>query len=347
MKNKLATLLTVLITLALGKLYAQDEEDPGLTISGSVDTYYKYDFSGEPQINTSFANAQNSIGIGMVDIILSKSVGKASFVGEVAFGPRASSSAPGPVQNLYVSYQFSDLFSLTGGFMSTFVGYEVISPALNFNYSTSYLFSYGPFQNSGVKANFSFSDRFGLMVGIFNQFDSYTNEPYSLSPGGQLFLMPVDGLNMYLNFVSHESSGTEVDLTSTFQATEQLKIGLNVAHRTMGNFFIDDEGNGVPFHGGAAYLNYQVSDPFALGLRYEYLTDRQGRISGFDDPNTSEIGDLMTINAVTLSGNIIAGPLRLIPEIRFDMGSQDIFTDADGNPTGSAAQALVAAVFAF
>jgi hypothetical protein len=34
----------------------------------------------------------------------------------------------------------------------------------NFHYSTSYLFTNGPFQNAGVKANYAISDKVGIMV---------------------------------------------------------------------------------------------------------------------------------------------------------------------------------------
>jgi hypothetical protein len=37
----------------------------------------------------------------------------------------------------------------------------------NFHYSTSYLFTNGPFQNAGVKANYAISDKV-IMVGAFN-----------------------------------------------------------------------------------------------------------------------------------------------------------------------------------
>src|ERR1700743_970690 len=62
--------------------------DAPLVISGSADVYYKYDFSGHANIPTSFASDQNSFSIGMFDLSLKKTVGKASFVGEVSFGPR-------------------------------------------------------------------------------------------------------------------------------------------------------------------------------------------------------------------------------------------------------------------
>lgn len=331
----LAALFTVVFNVA-----AQDEEDNSLSISGSVDTYYKYDFSGDSQIPTSFVTDQNSFGIGMVDIILEQSLGKASFVGNVAFGPRADQSAPGAVQNLYVSYALSDVVSFTGGFMGTFVGYEVISPVGNFNYSTSYLFSNGPFQNGGLKADFAFSDKIGLMLGVFNEFDSYTNTSGGLDFGSQLYVSPIDGWDAYINFVTSNDSGTEIDLTTTYQASDALLIGLNVADRTRGEFFDETNGSGTNFFGVAGYLNYAFSEAFALGARVENFTDDQGSVFGVTGEDTS-------VTAFTLSGNIGSGPLKLIPEFRFDTASEDIFLDVDDLPTGTASQFVLGAYYAF
>ena len=92
----------------------EEEEENGLTISGSVDTYWKYDFSGYPNISTSFADEQNSVSLGMVDLVLEQTVGKASFVGEISFGPRNQSSFYGfNIQNLYMSYGLTDKVSLS------------------------------------------------------------------------------------------------------------------------------------------------------------------------------------------------------------------------------------------
>lgn len=334
------TFFAILLYFFTFYAYAQDEDSPGLTISGSVDTYYKYDFSGKSQIGTSFAGAQNSIGIGMVDLAFSQTWGKASFVGEIAFGPRADASAPGPVQNLYISYAFNDLISVTGGFMGTFIGYEVISPAANFNYSTSYLFSNGPFQNGGVKVDFTFSEKVALMVGVFNNFDSYTNDNNGMDLGAQLYLMPVEGWDLYLNFVTSDDSGTEIDITTTYQASDKLLIGLNAAKRTRGNFFVEDKGEGVNFSGIAGYLNYSITDPVAVGLRYEYFHDDNGVILGTESQSSN-------VNAVTISANIHAGPITLIPEYRIDMASMGIYSNSSGTSTKNASQVLIAAVYAF
>lgn len=339
-----------------GPLHAQEEEaDNGLKISGSVDTYYKYDFSGQANIPTSFAEDHNSISIGMLDILLEKTVGKASFVGEVAFGPRnAASAGPAPIaatigegdnaidisayfpriQNLYVSYAFNDKVSLTGGYMGTFVGYEIISPTGNFNYSTSYLFTNGPFQHAGVKLDVAITERVGIMVGVFNPWNVYTAEP-GIGPssfGAQLSLTPVDGWDAYLNFVTGGESGTEIDLTTTYQLTDALLLGLNAAT------YSDGAEDASTFRGAAFYLNYAFSETAAIGARYEYFKA---------EGPSSALGIEGNINSITLSGNIGGGALTLIPEIRFDAASGEIFFDSQGAPTKSAAQALIGAVYAF
>lgn len=368
--KKFGLLLIAFSIVFASPILAQDEEkeESKLKISGSVDTYYKYDFSGTANIGTSFAEDQNSISIGMLDLVFEKSAGKASFVGEIAFGPRNLGSA-GPstsassvvtgltrdsigsvpvlgavsdyaprIQNLYVSYALTDKLSITGGYMGTFVGYEIISPTGNFNYSTSYLFTNGPFQNAGVKLDYAFSDKFAVMVGVFNPWNVYTadSEIGPSSFGAQIYVSPVDGWDAYINFVTGAESGTEADLTTTFQVSDKLLLGLNAAYYTDGGEGTDE----ASFSGAAAYFNYSLSDAAALGLRYEYFsaTAAAGIISGTVDGN---------VNAVTLSANLGGGDLTFIPEIRFDAASEDIFVDSDGGATSSAAQILFGAVYAF
>jgi hypothetical protein len=347
------TLILGLLVLTLTQLQAQDSTRT-FSISGSADAYYKYDFSGNANIGTSFADEQNSISIGMLDLIFEGSQGKASFVGELAFGPRnAGSAGPAPdgseyaprIQNLYMSYQLTDKLSVTGGYMGTFVGYEIISPTGNFNYSTSYLFTNGPFQNAGVKLDYAFTDGFGLMVGVFNPWNVYTADP-SVGPssiGAQLYVAPVDGWDAYLNFVTGGESGTEVDLTTTFQVSDDLMLGVNAAsYSTITEMDVDGQTvtDTSSFAGGALYINYSLSDDFALGVRGEqfFANASSGILSSDEDAS---------VTAVTLSANIGSGALKLIPEVRFESASTNIFLDANGAGTSSAFQALIAAVYAF
>ncbi len=315
--------------------------DAPLVFSGSVDTYYKYDFSGHGNIPTSFGNEQNSVSIGMIDLGLKKKVGKAAFVGEVSFGPRGQfQSLPDAlnnnltgssyhIQNLYVSYDVSDKFNLTAGYIATFIGYEVISPTGNFNYSTSYLFTNGPFQNAGLKATYAFSDKVSLMAGIFNDnWNVYTATHDVSTFGAQLTVTPVKNWTAYLNVASGATSGTIFDLTTAYQITDAFKLGLNAA-----DFSTAHGGNG--YQGVALYPQLAVSKSVTFGLRGEYFAYKNGGGN---------------VNGITITSNIKAGPLTFIPEIRFDSKSSDFaipFQDSNGATTNSAAQFLLAAVYAF
>ncbi|WP_366184212.1 porin [Flavobacterium ovatum] len=333
----------VIIILALAltgnMTFAQDTP---LEISGSADAYYKYDFSKTANIPTSFATDQNSVSLGMLDIALKKTTGKTSFVGEISFGPRGEKQSIPDVagqsfhiQNLYVAYAATDKLTLTAGYMGTFVGYEVISPLANFHYSTSYLFTNGPFQNAGIKANYAISDKVGFMVGAFNDtWNSYSADPIKglNAVGAQLSLTPAEGVSAYINFMDGSVSGTIIDLTASFQLSEKFTLGLNTAD------FSNTGSTG--YTGAALYPAVAVSENFGLGLRGEYFKFKSG--SGGD-----------SVTALTLSANLKAGGLTFIPEFRLDSGKNNIFYDSPAAAltsipnTKSASQFSLACVYGF
>ncbi|PJJ79565.1 putative OmpL-like beta-barrel porin-2 [Mucilaginibacter auburnensis] len=331
-----------------------DTGDTPLTISGSVDGYYKYDFAKSSQLGTSFATDHNSFSIGMVDIALKKTTGKTSFVGEIAFGPRGQyQSVPNGdgvalnannsfhIQNLYVNYAATDALTLTMGYMGTFVGYEVISPAGNFNYSTSYMFTNGPFQNAGFKATYAFSSKASLMAGVFNDgWNVYTSMGKIDNFGAQLFVSPVEGWNAYFNVLTGPSAGRELDFTTAYQITSAFKLGLNAADYTLPS----SAGKGG-FSGVALYPQLAVSSAVTLGLRGEYFKVKTTDIAGF--PGYSYVQAGTSVTALTATANIKSGGLTIIPEFRFDNGSANTWMNKSGMPTKKAAQALLAFVYAF
>ncbi len=361
MKRTLLTLATLFAVVISTK--AQDSTSTPLTISGSADAYWKYDFAKRPNIGTSFATDQNSVSLGMIDIALKKTTGKASFVGEVSFGPRGQSqSIPDGsvtsvlddngdpianftssfnIQNLYANYAFSEKFSMTAGYMATFVGYEVISPVGNYNYSTSYLFTNGPFQNAGIKATYAFTPKVSLMVGAFNSsWNLYQADPsFGVNTlGAQLMVAPVEGWSAYFNVLSGSQSGTILDLTTGYQVSESFKLGLNLA-----DFSAPGTSTGG-FTGGALYLQNAFTKGFGLGLRGEYFSSKQENNAG---STFSGVVPDESVLAFTLSANLKAGGLTFIPEIRLDNGSAAQFKKENGTPTKSATQASLALVYAF
>lgn len=327
------------------------EVEGGLMISGFVDTYTQFSFSEVDDQNlvfpTSFTDRTNEFTLGMVNLMLSKELGKVGFVGQVGFGPRAE-AANGDVpliQQLYVTYAPTDAITLSMGNFGTFVGYEIIDAPGNVNYSTSYLFSNGPFFHTGVKADIALSEKFGAMVGIFNDTDSKFDEVAGKHLGAQLST-ELGGLSAYLNFLygKAEEGPTEredvddfqIDLTATYEVSDALSLGLNVSDKSSSMDGTEVGG----FTGAALYATITTSDVFGIGLRGEVFNMKDGD-DALDNPS---------VLSLTASGNITLGDLRLIPEIRFDSGSNGAtfpFESGDLSTEESVATFILAAVYSF
>lgn len=182
LKIKLIKSFTSLSLLLVGSVYAQVNSEEAvaskLEFDGSVDTYFRSSFSKEPSApNSSFADL-NGFSLGMANFVVSYKGEKSGVVADIVFGPRGSQAILGSIGNsseminqLFVYYSFNSKVKLTLGNFNTFLGYELISPVANFNYSTSYMFSYGPFSHTGIKADFILSENSSLMLGIFNKSD--------------------------------------------------------------------------------------------------------------------------------------------------------------------------------
>ena len=339
------TLLFAYVSLSM---FARTESD-SLKLSGSVDTYFRANFNSTNSIEnggtlapaTSFANLPG-FALGMVNLVGTYETGKVTAVADLVVGPRGvdavfASAAPlNLVNQLYVSYAASDKLTFTIGNFNTFLGYEVISPVDNFNYSTSYMFSYGPFSHTGLKADIDLGKGFTGMLGIFNPTDlTDFNPSFDFVYGAQLGY-ELDNGSVYLNLLTDPSNDfTQVDLTAGYDLSEKVYLGLNATNA------------GDLFAGTALYLQTTINKQLALGIRGEYFTDKTGGILGLEQPESENTTAVQT----TLSANVSLGNLTLIPEVRVDALSYDGFlVDAVGtNPemSGTLASFVLAAVYGF
>ncbi len=387
------------IALSITGLHAQDvdvliieEETTPVTLSGSVDTYFRYNLNGPNRTTdgdirapgTSFANLPG-FSLGMVNLIAGYEGEKVGFVADLVFGPRGSDAVflspyynegvgtANIINQLYTYWKVSDAVTLTLGNFNTFLGYEVISPTANFNYSTSYMFSYGPFSHTGLKADFALSDELSLMLAVMNPTDfTEFNPSGSYSLGGQLGYSS-DAASVYLNLLYGDQDGNfdpnsnrsvfggargttfQADFTAGFDLSETFYLGLNTTINTTNPGDLVDDNNlaledNIGFYGAALYLQVTPSEAFGLGLRGEYFsefgggTDNSVGAINVGDDGTGSIIDL------TLSANInVGGGLTLIPEFRIDAASEDSFEsrDLDAALQSSLASFLLAAVYSF
>jgi hypothetical protein len=324
-----------------------DQDENAVTFSGSVDSYFRGNFNssnvpGEGTVSppTSFVN-NPGFSLGMINAIGSFEGKKAGFTADLVFGPRGDEAVFGSVNNsgnpsnsaivnqLYVYWNATEKLTFTLGNFNTFLGYEVISPTGNFNYSTSYMFSYGPFSHTGLKADIQLNDAFSIMLGVFNPTDATDLNPSGKYVGGLQVGYETDGGGAWLNLLL-DPDYTQYDLTTGWNITEKLYAGVNATLATEN------------FYGFAGYLQMGVSESFSIGIRGEYFAD-QG-IAILETPKESSVFD------ITLSANMKVGNLTFIPEIRLDSFSDEeaVIKDAILGTTGkSLSSFMLAAVYAF
>ena len=342
-------LLGVLISaISITSTFAQETEteaeEKKFSISGSIDAYYRTNFNapnGEDAVapGTSFANLPG-FALGMANLVIGYEGEKVGFVADLVYGPRGTDaifaspmySATGNIVNqLYAYWNVSDKVTLTMGNFNTFLGYEVISPVANFNYSTSYLFSYGPFSHTGIKADIALSEDFSLMLAVMNPTDATEFNP----TGKYAFGAQLGYKGQYLNFIA-DNKATEIDFTGGFDISDSFFFGINAA------YFDGGENNGdVGFYGAAIYPQYSTSETVTIGLRAEYFQE----IEDFGAIGTGMLDS--SVFATTLTANIKINDLTIIPEIRLDSSSDNFFLDKDLTGQKSLSSFVLAAVYSF
>jgi len=370
--KKSILLALALITLSFSS-FSQDSTT--FTLSGSVDAYFHSslglqniyplsggDPSGAYAPSTSFSDLKG-FSLGMVNLIASYSGEKSGFVADLVFGPRGKAAVFGPsltsqgiVNQLYAYYKVSDNVTLNLGQFNTFLGYEVISPAVNFHYSTSYLFSWGPFNHTGLRADFSFGDGFVAKAAIMNPTDIVEFNPVNTYTLGGQFGYTNDNGGIWLNVLAGDQDGKldtdkdgtgaeslgslfQWDITTSWNISETFSIGANVSQQTVKpGEYVDDngdiqdfDGDNTSFLGFALYPKLTLSESFALGLRAEYFSISKGHLGiiGLDDEGDGNVMEF------TLSGNWKVGGLTFIPEVRLDKTSEDSYFKLKDNGTGA------------
>ena len=304
------------------------EEEPTLSISGTVDAYYQTYITSPDDLGTAFGTSfadETGFALGMANLVASYDLESTGVVADVVFGPRGDSAVGGyNLNQLYAYWNVSEGTTLTMGRFNTYLGYEVISPAGNFNYSTSYMFSSGPFSMVGLKGDFTLGET-SLMLAIMNPTDVNNNTTGGYALGAQ-FGYAGQFLNLYYD--NDEVLGFEVDYTGGFDVDDELFIGINAAYQVS---------NDAGFYGAALYPQYTVSDSFAVGLR--------GELFGLHDDSDD---DLPSVFSTTLTGSYTVENLTIKPEIRLDSWSEsEPYIDNDGLATDSLAAFTIAAIYSF
>jgi hypothetical protein len=335
-------------------LYAQDSASKAFTITGSADLYYRKDFAKSDANNfTSFTSAQKSLELGMASVKLEYKPGKLDLVADLGFGPKAREFAYNDkgvfssVKQLYASYSVTDWFKLTAGTWATHVGYELLDPQLNRNYSMAYMFTNGPFSHTGVKAEAT-KGKSGFMIGLSNATD------YRKMPSGLInkkFLIAQysiafnDNIKLFLNYVGGKNPDTskvsQFDAVLTAKLSDKFSVGYNGTINTTKAWNGAKNVDGKTWSGNAFYLNYDPVSFVGITVRQEFFNDKnQLKVFAASAAGSS-------VSASTFSANFKVGSFIFIPELRYESAGQAIYKDVNNRAVKSATNFIFAAIYSF
>lgn len=346
---------TIALLAIINTVFSQTPDStkpkPAFTFSGGIDGYFRYNLANPKTAPynsfTSFTRSSNSFELGMASVRVDHSFGKVSATLDLGFGTRAEEFAYNDagtrlaLKQLYVSYAPVSALKFTLGTWGTHVGYEMVDPWLNRNYSMSYMFTNGPFTHTGLKADISLGGKSAVMVGISNPTDYRSAPAFPKSFIAQFSTGTKDDrLKAFVNVVAGKQNDykkmTQGDIVVTYAVSQQFSVGVNA---TLQSLKLDTDSTGSfktsQWAGAALYLNYDPVKWFGVTLRTEYISDKDKYLG------------LKNVLAPTLSANFKIDNLTIIPEFRLDKSGNNVFYKNKDGLTSSSGSFLLAAVYHF
>jgi hypothetical protein len=352
-------ILFVASILVIGTAFSQkDSTGSAFKLSGSADVYYRYNFDNPkntPYNNlTSFTTSHNSFELGMASIKAEHTIGKVGMTADLGFGQRAddfsytdaqgNSESRFAIKQLFVTYAPSDKLKFTFGEWATHIGYELVDAYLNRNYSMSYMFSYGPFLHTGIKADIALGGKNALMIGIANPTDFKTAPHMPKTIIGQFSTATQDDkFKAYFNFQGGEQTDSaklyQGDVVLTYAVSNKFSLGYNGSLQSRSSKSDGKWNDANSWWGSALYVNVDPASWFGLTLRGEYINDKKTVLGIFgDEGNGFE---------TTLSGNFKIDNLTIIPEFRLDHAKNEVFIKNDGSSIKSTGSFILGATYHF
>jgi len=320
-------LITIMSLAFVGLTFGQEEAT--FNVTGSVDAYFRANLTAanDPGAGDfSLFNNDSGFSAGLANVTFSYEGETVGFIADLGYGPRMDAWNGGDVVNeAYMYWNASDKVMLMMGRFNSWMGYERVSAANNFHYSMSHMFSYSARNFNGLVAQFDLGTDLRGGVGVMNPVNQvYGNSgDYSIAAG--VTYKGVTG-------ISYTSSDEQsfIDFKTAFDVSDNFNVKLN-AH--IADFGDDGFALGDGFTSISAYPQIKSSDTMSWGMRLEYMM-----IDNADD---------LTVFTPTLTARYSVGDLTIIPELRLDSASEDVFTDADGEAAGGLTAFNLAMVYTF
>jgi hypothetical protein len=244
----------------------------------------------------------------------------------------------------YVSYATGGLTVIAGKF-ATLAGAELITSTANTNYSRAWMFGWGPYTHTGLRATYVINDKVTVVAGVNNGFDQTVSTTNSKTRELSVVLAPVDMFTLAVtNYNGKESAvnyGTRnyTDVLATLKATDKLNFVADYANATQDQATTATGATGkAKWKALALYANYSITDAVKVSYRHESFNDPDGYRSG--------IAQNLKSNTVTV-GYQLAPAMQVRAEVRKDTSDKASFLKADGTATSGQTSYSVETIYQF
>ena len=231
------------------------------------------------------------------------------------------------VTQAYASYAAGSL-TVIGGKFATLAGAELITTPSNKNYSRAWMFGWGPYTHTGVRATYVASDKVTLIAGLNNGWDQVNSTTSTKTTELGLTLTPSGMFSLATSYYMGKEMGATVvgtrrylDMIGTITVNDKLNFVFDY-----GNGSQDDAvtvGSKAKWNALALYANYQLNDTWRASYRHEAFDDKDGYRSGVSLPQK------LTSNTATV-GYAVTKSMELRGEVRLDKSSVNAFQPANG-----------------
>jgi hypothetical protein len=301
------------------------------------DFYYLYSpgrsQEGTPLSNRNYDRKHNDFTLNLFQLSIDASFQKLSVYSELDFGDFADQnqahSSDGINHHLgqaYLSYSFTDEFSVSVGKMYTHVGYEVAKTIDNWNTSRSFSFTLGgPFWHEGIAFKYAFKNGFNTGFFIYDNWDSSNENNREKTYGLQLGYSH-DSFHLLLNAVRGPESVKVGNRKSVYEFNAQYSFNKDL------NFAVNavlgqDERTLTALSGldnvdkkwssWVVYLDWKFLPRWSISPRFEIFSDKT-KDAAADQYIFSSMGATSAnkLKSFTLTSSYI---LNKYSELRFEL----------------------------
>jgi hypothetical protein len=317
-------------------------------MAGFVDVYYSYNFNqpgdgpgGRVNQLRNFDIYNDQFALSMAELVFHKDPDPFGFRVDLDFGTTTEwvhcggvVTCPGGategtfkhIQQAYLSWKPSSMWSIEAGKFVTHLGFEVIESKDNWNYSRSLLFAWAiPYYHSGLRISHT-HENFWINGYIYNGWNNVVEDNAGKTFGAQLGLTPIKGLTIIQNWIGGPEPAGEsrqvLDTVVMFSPVDMLSLGLNYDY---GWFKTSTAGDRI-WTGVAAYAKIAPTDRLAFIPRFEWFDDQGGFATTGTTTATGRIIKEFTLTAEhKCSDNLLT---RL--EYRSDWSTANVFASETG-----------------